>query len=291
MIKKILFLTFFTSVVFSQSTDYEFLGVIKLNGDDKNIISYRLVFSEQNNRIYGYSMTDLEGKHETKNRIEGTYNTKEKKLIFSENEIVHTKSGVNKYSFCFIHFEGEVNLKRKNASLKGNFKGFFEDQTPCINGTIEMVKIDKIEKMVNKVAKKIDKSKKIDQQIKDKINPIKMLDSLRTNTLSNNEILSLFVKSNEITLNIWDAGQVDNDQIDVFFNEEPILENYIVTKEAKTLLLPLKEGQNHIKIIAKNEGKIKPNTAKIDITDTKRRFEAHTNLKKNESTRIDIIRR
>ena len=45
--------------------NYEFFGAIKLNGNDKTLITYRLVFEENNGKIKGYSVTDLDGSHET----------------------------------------------------------------------------------------------------------------------------------------------------------------------------------------------------------------------------------
>ncbi|CEN43400.1 hypothetical protein [Capnocytophaga canis] len=291
MLKKMLFLLLFSPMVFCQTNDYEFIGVVKLHGDEKNIISYRLLFSEEKGKISGFSITDLEGKHETKNKISGFYNQKERKISFSENEILYTKSKIDKYSFCYINFEGNINLKKKNASLKGNFKGLFDDQTKCIDGTIEMVKMEKVEKVVNKIAKKIERSKKIDLETKEKINPVKMLDSLKINKLSKNENLNLFVKNNKIVLDIWDAGKIDNDEIDIIFNGEFVLQNYVVRREKRSLSLNLKEGKNHIKIIAKNEGSMPPNTAKIDISDSDRYFETYTNLKKDEEVSINIIRK
>ena len=68
------FLTLFTllSLTGYSQVNYEFYGALKLNGNDKTIITYRLVFTELNGKINGYSVTDLDGVHETKNIISGT---------------------------------------------------------------------------------------------------------------------------------------------------------------------------------------------------------------------------
>ena len=97
-LKKMKFLTksaliflFFPYILLSQNK-YEFLGAVKLNGNDKTLITYRLVFEEKNGVINGYSVTDLDGIHETKNTISGTYDKKTKLLTFQENDILYTKS-------------------------------------------------------------------------------------------------------------------------------------------------------------------------------------------------------
>ena len=68
----LLFFIGFNIFAYSQS-QYEFFGVLRLYGNEKNIISYRLVFNENNGKISGYSITDLDGAHETKNEIFGTF--------------------------------------------------------------------------------------------------------------------------------------------------------------------------------------------------------------------------
>ena len=103
MNKKILFFFLFSLNFYSQSK-YEYFGALKLNGDDKTIISYRLVFIEDKGKIEGYSLTDLGGNHETKNKISGTYNEKTKNLKFKEEDVLYTKSPLSDDVFCFVNF-------------------------------------------------------------------------------------------------------------------------------------------------------------------------------------------
>ena len=63
-----LILRFFCFKNYSQKR-FEFFGGLKLNGNDKTLITYRLVFELSNNKINGYSITDLGGDNETKNSI------------------------------------------------------------------------------------------------------------------------------------------------------------------------------------------------------------------------------
>ena len=92
--------TLFSLTNYAQ-VNYEFYGALKLNGNDKTIITYRLVFTEQNGKISGYSVTDLDGAHETKNVISGTYDKSKKQFSFQEKEILYTKS---KFGLTLAHF-------------------------------------------------------------------------------------------------------------------------------------------------------------------------------------------
>lgn len=282
-------LSYITS--FAQGS-YEFFGAIKLNGNDKTLITYRIVFEENNGKITGYSITDLDGSHETKNTIEGTYYKKQKILTFQEKDILYTKSKFAQSSFCFVNFTGKVKLVDNNSKIDGNFKGLYKNKTKCIDGVINLVGSSKIYNLASKVNKKIQKSKKIDDQIKIKSNPLAILDSLKINKLSKDQNLNVFWESKRIKIEIFDAGKEDGDIINVYHNGKVILENYKVKNEKKIISIPLDLSiENEFKIFAINEGSILPNTAKIILIDEKRTFELLTSFKKNESASITLIKK
>ncbi len=272
--------------------NYEFFGAIKLNGNDKTLITYRIVFEEKNGKITGYSITDLDGSHETKNTIEGTYDKKQKILSFQEKDILYTKSKFAQSSFCFVNFIGKVKLVDNNSKIDGNFKGLYKNKTKCIDGVVNLVGSSKIYNLASKVNKKIQKSKKIDDQIKIKSNPLAILDSLKINKLSKDQNLNVFWESKRIKIEIFDAGKEDGDIINVYHNGKLILENYKVKNEKKIISIPLDLSiENEFKIFAINEGSILPNTAKIILIDEKRTFELLTSFKKNESASITLIKK
>ncbi|MEM0541293.1 hypothetical protein WFZ85_01570 [Flavobacterium sp. j3] len=288
--KKILLLLVFSfSLSFSQQ-NYEYIGAIKLNGDKKTIITYRIFFSVNNGKINGFSITDFLGDHETKNKISGTYNSKTKEIQFKEENILYTKSPLSKDSFCFVNFAGRVKLVDDNNKLSGNFKGLFQNKSKCIDGSLELFGIKKIEKIATKFKEKIQKSKKVEQSIKDNFNPISILDSLKVNSLTKNQNLNIFVSSNEIEIEVWDAKIEDGDRIDLFHNTRRILDNIEVTNKKKTIKVNLIENENKFKIVALNEGERTLNTAMIRLIDGDRNFELTTNLKKGETTSITIIK-
>ncbi|WP_298146911.1 hypothetical protein [Flavobacterium sp.] len=273
-------------------SNYEFFGAIKLNGNDKTIITYRIVFEENNGIIKGYSISDLDGVHETKNTITGTYDRKTKQLSFQEKDILYTKSKFSQSSFCFVNFTGKVKLVEKVSKVEGNFKGLYKNKTKCIDGTVALVGSTKIYNLAGRVNKKIQKSKRIDQATKEKSNPLAILDSLKINKLSKDQNLSVFWESKNVKIQIYDAGKEDGDAINLYHNGKLILENYKVKLEKKTISMPLDLSiPNEFKITAVNEGTITPNTAKIVLYDDGRTFELLSSIKKNESAFITILKK
>lgn len=291
LIKSILIFLSISFSTYSQN-NYEFLGAIKLNGNDKTLITYRIVFEENKGVIKGYSVTDLDGAHETKNSISGTYDKKNKILTFKENDILYTKSKFSESSFCFVNFSGKVKLVNNTSKIEGAFKGLYKNNKKCIDGTVALVGSEKIYNLANKVNKKIQKSKKIDDDVKMKSNPIALLDSLKINKLSRDQNLNVFWESKSAKIEIYDVGQEDGDIINLYHNDKLILENYKIKHDKKIILVSLDFSVDNVfKITAMNEGTIVPNTAKVVLYDNNRSFELFTSFKKNESAFITIIKK
>ena len=283
----ILTLLLFSEVIYAQN-EQEYLGIIKLN--DSSFISYRLNLLENNNLISGYSITDIGGDHETKSNITGEYNDKTNMLSFKELGIIYTKSEVSDYDFCYINFEGKYKNINSKKNIEGKFIGLYNDGSNCINGEIKLRNLEKIEKKAEKIDKLIQKSKRVDNTIKSTVSVTQTLDSLKMNILKPNQNLTMFSASIELKLNIYDAGKVDGDKINIYVNGSIFLRNYIVDKNIKQLTIPLNSNSTLIEVVALNTGTISPNTAKIEIVDQKNNINTLTRLKKGEKTSITIVK-
>jgi hypothetical protein len=290
--KKIFFKIFILISIYSYSQDrYEYFGALKLNGNDKTIITYRLVFTEADGKINGYSITDLNGTNETKNSIIGTYNNKTKELVFKEDDILYTKSKFTEESFCFVNFSGKVKLSGENTKIEGNFKGLFNNKTKCIDGILQLVGSAKIYKTLNKLNNKIQKSKQVDEVTKQKVNPLKILDSMKVNNMIKDQNLNVFFKSTQAQIEIWDDKTEDGDIVNLYQNDKLILEHYMIISQKKRIKINLDSEKTIFRIEAISEGDIKFNTAMIQLIDQDRIFELSTYLKKGEKTEITIIKK
>jgi len=268
--------------------NFDFYGVISLNGKMDKSISYHLVFTEKNGVINGYSLTDVSGDHETKNIVEGTYDAKSRALQFKEKSIIYTKSPISQESFCFINYSGKIKLKSTTTNLNGNFKGFFNNNSPCIDGTLNLFGAAKVYELLAKIDKKIQKSKRVDAETKQKARPVQIFDSLQVNKLTSKQNLNIFNSNDNIKFDIWDNGKEDGDIINLYQNDKLILENYNLTKAKKSLAVKLDPKENIFKIVALNEGTDFPNTAMIEFQgDSKVELVSH--LKKGESAFITIL--
>lgn len=285
---RLLFLIIFINS-YSQ-VKHEYFGALKLNGNDKTIISYRLVFSENKGIIKGYSVTDLGGNNETKNVITGSYNPKTKEFAFKEDEILYTKSTFSNDMFCFVNFSGKVKLVEGNGKLDGAFKGLYKNKNKCIDGTLLLIGSNKLYKMLTKINSKIQKSKKVDVGVKQKVNAVLMLDSLKVNNLLKDQNLNVFTKFQTLELFLWDAKEEDGDVIDLYNNDKLILKNFEIVNKKKRIIINLENGKNVFRIEAIHEGLMKPNTAMIQLEDKERTFELMSNLKKGEKASITIIK-
>lgn len=288
--KKLFFIFFLASFNFFGQAKYEYLGALKLNGDSKMIITYRIIFTEKKGVIEGYSITDIGGNNETKNNISGTYNRKTNDFKFKEAGILYTKSVINQDSFCFVNFLGKINLGTQNSKLEGSFKGLFKNKTKCIDGTAVLVNLTKIEKKVNTMNKKVQNSKFVSKETKQKMKAVSILDSLQVNSLKKDQNLNIFVDSPEITIEIWDAKVEDGDKIDLYLNGKKLLDNYTVLNKKKIFTTSLNADKNVFRIEAISEGDKPLNTAMIHLIDKGRVFEMSTNLKKGEKTSITLLK-
>lgn len=274
--------------LFSQS-ESQYLGAIMLN--DSSLISYKIVFSEKDGVILGHSITDLNGPHETKSFLSGTFNEAQKTLVFSESGIIYTKSPVTQEDFCYVHFEGRLKKINKRQQITGSFRGLYKDGTECINGEIKMANLELMNEKAVKLDKRIDRNLLVKKEDKERINIKKSLDTLNMNLINKGETLSVFTKDEKINLIIYDAGKEDGDRINLTISGKLVLENYTVTRERKKIVIDLENDQTAIEVLALNVGTSAPNTVRIEIKDSYNFVRTLTNLQENEKAGVVIIKR
>jgi len=288
---KIKILVLFTLIklsVFSQTNqEYDFIGALMLK--NKSLITYRIQFKIENDVLNGFSYTDMQGKNETKSKITGVYNEKKKIISIKESDIIYTKSKELSDIFCFVNIEGKLKLKKNKNTIEGPFTGIYNNKDTCATGEVVLISLKdafiKFEKLTNKAGK----IKKLDSVTKAKLNPDKFISKFNPNILKKDEVLSVFWKSNKFIIEIWDNGKEDGDLISLTHNKKTIFRKYEVKKEKRRIELDLIEGENIIEILANNDGKIAPNTAKVILIDGDTEHLISTHLEAGKSSKINII--
>ena len=69
-------------------------------------------------------------------------------------------------------------------------------------------------------------------------------------------------KRQRVTLKLWDDAEMDGDTVSVLLNGEPALVDHCLDHKPLKLRLDLDYGYNQLQVVARNEGRIPPNTAR-----------------------------
>ncbi len=281
-------LIFKLTLAYSQnSADYEFIGTLQLPGNE--IISYKLNFKEfGNGKLEGFSLTDIYGNDRTKSSIIGNINTTSQKISFKETNNISTKSNSNESEFCYIQVtNAKIKTLRGKTIIQGNFNGKYANGKSCVNGYIYLVSTKYLEKLETEYLS-ADKIKNADTlaMLKEKVSALK--DRAEKNTLKRNEVLNINWSSNEVILEIWDGEQEDLDEIQVYINDKKIVDQLVLKRQKKILIIPLTEKISSIKIVGIHEGLSAPCTANIILRDGIISTPVISVLKKGESNTIRI---
>jgi hypothetical protein len=98
------------------------------------------------------------------------------------------------------------------------------------------------------------------------------------------------VASDSLRVDFYDNGEIDGDSISIFYNNQLIAFNRILSTKSVhfDLHLDTTKEVNEISMFADNLGTIPPNTALMVVTDGKKRYEIRmsSNLEKNATLRI-----
>lgn len=107
----------------------------------------------------------------------------------------------------------------------------------------------------------------------------------------NKEIKVLQVKSNNIKVELYDDGEIDNDIVSLYFNKTLLADKRSLSTKPSTFNISLAEGKtNELILYADNLGDIPPNTALMIITDGVNRYEVRlsADLKNNAVVRFEV---
>ena len=107
----------------------------------------------------------------------------------------------------------------------------------------------------------------------------------RTNILT-----TLNTAHDRIMIELWDNAEFDGDSITVVFNNEVVLAAYELTKKKKRLEIAIPYGINTLLVVARNEGRVPPNTASCIVRHGKRKEELLIRTSYEMNTGIEIIR-
>jgi hypothetical protein len=98
------------------------------------------------------------------------------------------------------------------------------------------------------------------------------------------------VDADSVSVDFYDNGEVDGDSISVFYNNQLLTFNRLLSTRAVhfNLGLDTQKDVNEVSMFANNLGTLPPNTALMVVSDGKKRFEVRlsSNFDKNATVRI-----
>lgn len=101
-------------------------------------------------------------------------------------------------------------------------------------------------------------------------------------------LTTITARKERITLWLWDNAEYDGDTLSVLLNGRPVLVTHELTRKRHRLRIALQPGENHLLVVAHNEGRVPPNTASVVMKagQGKQRLLVSTSLRKNQVVRI-----
>ncbi len=115
----------------------------------------------------------------------------------------------------------------------------------------------------------------VQEEPKKAIVPKKIVLPAQTRSRTNELVRTLDVTSPEITIKIYDNGEIDGDTISVYLDDKVVLSQKRLTASPLILTIGLtEENPEHILVmVAENLGAIPPNTSLMIVTDGDKRYE------------------
>jgi len=278
----IVFILFYFSSAFAQS--FQLDGIINIAGTSSK---YSLSLNRIGQKIEGFSYANIGTEDETKCSIVGIIDTVKEIIYLKEIDIVYTKSKLPHQQFCMLTITLKKSNQKKISIYKGTCKGYlYNTQSACATGILTMVDQLEATEKIKQIIPLMDTTtikKIVEHQL-----PANLTTNEINQNLFQNDIHTLNCNSSSILLSIQDYNEMDYDKIFIEVNNEVLLANYTLSKQANKLSIPLKNEHTLIKICALNEGNSAPNTALINIQSTSWSKSFISNLSTGACTTIDL---
>jgi len=220
------------------------------------------------------------GKYEH-HKITGKYNPRDSTAKFSES-MVETNLGMGAYD---VLYEVKLVDNGSNWQLSGRWKG-----TKSPFGFMPFNKVW-LEKPKDSIVKKDTIPEAVIPAKENKV--IVNKDSIKLNRqVDIQKIIEVSsAEKDSIHIAVYDNGEIDQDSISVYVNDQPVLLHRLITDKPLSFYLTLEKGRQFqkIKMIAENLGTVPPNTALMIITTKKKRYEVRLSSDLDKNAVVEFV--
>jgi hypothetical protein len=233
-----------------------------------------LELRDSGNYVVGYSYT-YAPPQETKAVIKGKLDRRMHTLSFKEYEIVYSHGYRTRAFMCLVNARLEaVQGGPKGKFLAGSITSIEADNTACTPGNIVFDKETEIDPLF-KSTEQFDTVITMKKRVRDAVPPppVNAPAPIAAAPATTDKITAGVEKSYDwysdtVIIEAWDGGNIDGDRITIDYNGKPLITNYYLIKDKRTLRVAVSANQTDVlTITADNEGSDPPNTASLMLTD------------------------
>lgn len=289
-----IFFIFFLFPTFSISAQQKTLmGAIVIGNAE--VMSYKVTYElNSKNLLSGYSVCDINGNEETKARITGYYNPKNKTLNFEEKSIISTKSKTPSDEFCLMKVNGKFEMKGGKRVFTGNFESkSHNDGISCDSGTLLLLTEKTMNALTTKATRALEKAPIPDSNNKEvKTKPAEGPWIRNTIELSAGIVKEFGLTSNDFQLDLIDDRFQDGDKITLLRNNATVVNRFEITNQVKSFKFTLNKEEKDVTftIKADDEGSIALTTIKAVLRNGNEVNNMVISLHKGESVKIVLKR-
>ena len=233
--------------------------------------------------------------------VRGTYNANTRLLYISNIPVSYYGSYYNRDVDCAMNFAATLRISQLNSVLKGSFlsKPEYKHTCPEILFTLKLntdsLRQDSVKHAIKILIEtyQVWRPSETDTVAAVRIQPRNVVNYVVNNQYKEREKVitqELTVEADSIKVDFYDNGEIDGDSISVFYNDQLIAFNRILSTRSVHFDITLDSTKeiNELTMFADNLGAIPPNTALMVVNDGKKRYEVRltSNLEKNATIRF-----
>jgi hypothetical protein len=301
--KKILFSTFlFISLQSSAQTVFGYWyghANVKTNSSANNYL-VELILQPEKGFVKGILNYYFKNTYRSL-QVKGNYNTDSRQLALYDIPVTYYGSMVNMEVDCMMNMQATLRVAKAGSSLVGTFKSLPDYKYMCpevtflLNMNADISKKDSVLKALREYKESYQVWR---PSAFDTLTPVNILQRKVINYVIEEQFKQrenvvaqeIEVESDSLSVDFYDNGEVDGDSISIFYNNQLVAFNRILSTRAIHFKLALDSTRevNEVTMFADNLGSIPPNTALMMIEDGRKRHEVRlsSSLEKNATIRI-----
>jgi hypothetical protein len=301
--KKLIFLSalFITLYGSSQTVSGYWYGTanVKINSSANNYL-VELILRQNKTQVKGIINYYFKNVFRSL-QVNGTYNSMTRQLTLFNIPLTYHGSMENLEVDCIMDLVGSLLVAKAGSTLTGSFKGRPEYKYTCVDVDFRLSMNADISKedSILKALRSFKESKQLwTPSATDTLAPVVVIQRKVENYVIDREFKArenviakdIDVEADSLKVDFYDNGEIDGDSISVFFNDQLLAFNRILSTRAVhfDLVLDTSREINTIAMFADNLGSIPPNTALMQVTDGKNRWDMRlpSTLEKNAVLQI-----